>query len=154
MHFKKESLPTVAEGIVEYMKKTTLGGHASVLALSGDLGAGKTALVQHIAKALGVEQIPPSPTFVIMRSYKTTDEAFIKLVHIDAYRIETSDELRPLHLDAEFNTERVLVCVEWPEKIPTAIPDGALKITLTTVSENERELESSPELEETLQKLL
>lgn len=154
MHFKKESLGKIAEGIVAHMRKTALSGHASVLALSGDLGAGKTALVQHIAQVLGVEQIPPSPTFVIMRSYKATNEIFKKLVHIDAYRIETDDELRPLHLDAEFNMEGALVCVEWPEKIATVLPESALKITLTTVSENERELKTAPELEEALQKLL
>ena len=130
------------------------GSGASVIALSGDLGAGKTALVQHIAQALGVTQIPPSPTFVIMRSYETKDEVFKRLVHIDAYRIEGTDELPPLHLDAEFSDADSLVCVEWPEKIATAIPQGALQITLVSISENERELKTFPELEGALQKLV
>lgn len=154
MHFKKESLGKIAEGIVSYMKTCERKAGATVIALSGDLGAGKTALTQHIARVLGVAQIPPSPTFVIMRSYETTDTTFTKLVHIDAYRIETEDELRPLHLDAEFGNEGALVCIEWPEKIASAIPEGALHITLTTVNENERELKTEQKLQEALQKLV
>ena len=154
MRFKKESLRKMAEGIVSYMKINKTGSGASVIALSGDLGAGKTALVQHIAQVLGVEQTPPSPTFVIMRSYETGDEVFKKLVHIDAYRIEGTDELPPLHLDAEFGEAESLVCVEWPEKIATAMSQGALQITLVSVSENERELKTVLGLEEALQKLI
>lgn len=154
MYFKKESLGAIAEGIVAYLKERGLDSEAVILALSGDLGAGKTALVQHIAGALGVTQTPPSPTFVIMRSYETADQIFKTLVHIDAYRIEEVSELRPLHLDSVFKMKNTLVCIEWPEKIKEALPKGVLQITLMSVSENERELKTEREFEKTLQKLV
>ena len=139
MRFHKDELPKVAAELLA-AAKNNVGSGATVIALSGDLGAGKTTLVQHLAKELGVSTIPPSPTFVIMRSYETTDAVFTKLVHIDAYRIETEEELRPLHLERVFEAQNTLVCIEWPEKLGKAIPPSALQIGLISQAENEREL--------------
>lgn len=151
MQCTKESLPRVAEAVVMYAKAHASKEGATIIALSGDLGAGKTTLVQHIARALGVEQTLPSPTFVIMRGYETSDPVFKRVVHIDAYRIESTDELRPLHLDSAYADTKSLVCIEWPEKLGETLPKRAIKITLTTVSENERNFETNKELQRALQ---
>ncbi len=153
MRFNKDDLPQIASGLLSIAKNTSRDG-AVVLALSGDLGAGKTTLVQEIARKLGVAQIPSSPTFVIMRSYETTDAAFKKLVHIDAYRIEAEDELRPLHLTQVFSEANTLVCIEWSEKLGNGLPKGAIHITLISQGENERELQAPQYVERALQKVL
>lgn len=104
---------------------------ASVFALSGDLGAGKTAFTKELAVLLGIPQDITSPTFVIMKSYAIPSHPFFKtLVHIDAYRIESDDEMRVLGLGAILSEPTNLVCIEWPEKIQMLIPQDALTITI------------------------
>ncbi len=154
MRVHKQMLGAVAEGLIAYLETCAPREGATILALSGDLGAGKTALVQQIANVLSVSQIPPSPTFVIMRSYETSHPIFRKLVHIDAYRLESDTELKPLHLDKEFATHGALVCIEWPEKLAGALPERAIQINLISVGENERELTGSSDLESALQKYI
>lgn len=105
---------------------------AQVLALSGDLGAGKTAFTKELAVLLGIKEDITSPTFVIMKSYPIPTHPFFKtLVHIDAYRIEDIDEMRVLGLKEILSDESNLVCIEWPEKIRTLIPEDALSITIS-----------------------
>lgn len=95
---------------------------AVVVALSGELGAGKTTLTQAIARELGVSVVVQSPTFVISKYYDTTDERFDHLVHIDAYRIEKESELIPLRWESLLKQPRTVVIVEWPERIAAALP--------------------------------
>ena len=140
MRITKDELPAFAEKLLSCIKHNSNKNGATVLALSGDLGAGKTSLVQALAKALGVGVVPPSPTFVIMRSYETKDPIFTTLTHIDAYRFESIEELRPLHLDHVFSKQNGLVCVEWPEKLGDAIPKEAFRMGLIPIGENEREV--------------
>ena len=109
-------------------KKST----AQVLALSGDLGAGKTAFTKELASLFGIMHDITSPTFVIMKSYPIPTHPFFKtLVHIDAYRIEDIDEMRVLGLAEILNEPTNLVCIEWPEKIQALIPEDALTITMS-----------------------
>jgi tRNA threonylcarbamoyladenosine biosynthesis protein TsaE len=88
-----------------------------VITLSGDLGAGKTTLVQSIARELGVNQMVTSPTFVIMNIYPCNHPDFDMLIHIDAYRLEgeSSDHIRALGIIPYLTQPRALVCIEWPE---------------------------------------
>ena len=115
-------------------KKATLSG-AVVVALSGDLGAGKTTLVQFLAKSLGVTDVVTSPTFTIMKGYETKDTAFNRLVHMDAYRIESLDELRPLHVAEIFSADKTLFCIEWAEKIAAALPADIVTLDIKTSGE-------------------
>lgn len=103
---------------------------ASVIALHGDLGAGKTALVKRIAEELGVEEEVTSPTFLIMRRYDTEDERFRSLVHIDAYRIEAPEEMLPLRFSEVLAAPQSLVCVEWPERIAALLPEEAQRVMI------------------------
>lgn len=98
---------------------------ATVIALKGDLGAGKTTLVQSIGTLLGIVEPMVSPTFVVARFYPTTSTQWNTLVHIDAYRIEHSDELKFLGFETMIKTPQTLVIIEWPEHIESAIPQSA-----------------------------
>ncbi|PJC56029.1 tRNA (adenosine(37)-N6)-threonylcarbamoyltransferase complex ATPase subunit type 1 TsaE [Candidatus Kaiserbacteria bacterium CG_4_9_14_0_2_um_filter_41_32] len=103
---------------------------AVVLALSGDLGAGKTTLVQTIARDLGVIEVVTSPTFVIMKQYETSDKYFSKLIHIDAYRIEDVTEMKPLGFENLLKQANTLICIEWAERIKPLLPKDTLTLEL------------------------
>ena len=106
----------------------------SVIALSGDLGAGKTTFTQGLAKGLEIQKMVSSPTFTIMKMYNGR----LKLTHIDAYRLEG------LHQDLGFEeligTQGVCV-IEWPEYIKELLPQDYLEITLTRLDEDDRLIE-------------
>ena len=105
---------------------------AMVVALTGDLGVGKTAFTKELAKILGVSHEVTSPTFVIMKSYPISTHPFFKtLTHIDAYRIESEDEIRVLGFAELLKDPTQLICIEWPEKIQNNIPSDALTISFT-----------------------
>ncbi len=105
---------------------------AQVLALSGDLGAGKTAFTKELASLLRIPNEITSPTFVIMKSYPIPTHPFFKtLVHIDAYRIESDDEMRVLGLAEILREPSNLVCIEWPEKIQNLIPEDSYTISIS-----------------------
>ena len=134
---KKEDLEEFAREIVDMLKPTQADG-AVVLALSGDLGAGKTTFVQSLGRTLGITESITSPTFTIMKGYETTDDVFTHLVHMDAYRIESAEELRPLRFTDILQTPHTLVCVEWAELIKEALPSGTPHLILSVKDETTR----------------
>jgi tRNA threonylcarbamoyl adenosine modification protein YjeE len=101
--------------------------HATVVGLSGHLGAGKTAFVKCVAKELGIKEDVTSPTFVIMKSYNIDpvsvskrfgrDFPWKKLVHIDAYRLEKGEELKAVDFENIVSDAGNLILVEWPEQV-------------------------------------
>ncbi len=112
---KKEDLAKIAEWLLkEIMSKVKEKGY--FVALFGDLGAGKTAFVKEVAKILGVEEEIISPTFILKKEYKVDLLEIEKLVHVDAYRFESKKEGNVLRLEDD-KEEKVLVFIEWPEKI-------------------------------------
>ena len=141
-----DHLEKLAKAILTYAKENKSSEHASIIALAGDLGAGKTTLVQHLARALGVTEPVVSPTFVLMKRYMTTHPVFTSLVHIDAYRIESEKELAPLHLKRVFADPNALVCIEWPERLGGALPKDTVSVTLTPEGEHQREVSINPDL--------
>jgi len=97
----------------------------SIIALVGDLGAGKTVLVKGIAKGLGVEEEPNSPTFVIMNSY----EGRIPLYHFDLYRLSDEEELLGIGYDEYFFGDGV-AAVEWADRVQDIFPEHTIKIEI------------------------
>jgi len=97
----------------------------STLALHGDLGSGKTTFVQGLARGLGVHEPVTSPTFNIFTLHRGTRT----LVHLDAYRLETTKEIDDLLLE-DFLITPWCLAIEWPEKIATWIPPDALHLDL------------------------
>ncbi len=90
-----------------------------VVALHGELGAGKTRFVRGVARGMGIDPDGvSSPTFVLMNEY---DGAFLPLVHADAYRLRGADELESTGWDVAADG-RAVVVVEWAERIESALP--------------------------------
>ena len=114
---------------------------ATVVALEGDLGTGKTTFTQAVGELIGVEDRMQSPTFIIEKIYKIDWRGFENLIHIDAYRIEEEKEL--LHLGwAELVAEKEnLIFIEWPENVLGILPKDAKKINFKFIDENSREIE-------------
>lgn len=141
-----ERLTDVVRKVVTYVSNRTEA--SVVLGLSGDLGAGKTTFVQLLAKEFGVEEQVVSPTYTIMKTYTTNNSTFASLVHIDAYRIETTEEMRVIGFQQLLKQEKTLVCIEWPEHIQALLPQKTIHLTFTfdgiserivTLSEYEKE---------------
>jgi len=90
-----------------------------IIALQGDLGAGKTTLTKFLAKELGVKKHITSPTFVLMKVYPINKPSLsiTKLVHVDCYRLEDPQELFYLGIEEYLNHEGRLVVIEWADKI-------------------------------------
>ena len=110
---------------------------ATVLALRGELGAGKTTFTQGFARGLGIKRRMMSPTFIIMRRFKIPARQFKNLYHIDAYRLKSSDAQSALGLENVFADPTAIVLVEWPERLK--LPKGVQKIMFRHgKKENER----------------
>jgi tRNA threonylcarbamoyladenosine biosynthesis protein TsaE len=126
---------------------------ATIVTLSGELGAGKTTFTQGLAAALGVKEPVTSPTFVIEKIYGLDNQVFERLIHIDAYRLKGAEELKVLGFDELLADEGSLVLIEWPEKILAAVPESATRIRfdidgdarIITINAQETNSESSSE---------
>lgn len=114
---------------------------ATVLALRGDLGSGKTTFTQFLAKELGVKNYVTSPTFVIEKKYKCVEGAkFETLIHIDCYRLNSSEEMLNLGWKDMVHNHRNLIIIEWPERIESILPENSVKIDFNFVTENTRSI--------------
>ncbi|MEY2665471.1 MAG: ADP-binding protein [Candidatus Parcubacteria bacterium] len=134
---KKEDIDVfVGEILVLLQKEATAG--ATILALHGDLGAGKTTLTQALGRRLGVTESIVSPTFTIMKGYETTSDTFTHLIHMDAYRIDDTAELGPLRFLDILAAPQTLFVIEWAEKIVDALPPHILNLSLAVASETTR----------------
>ncbi|HUY05587.1 MAG TPA: tRNA (adenosine(37)-N6)-threonylcarbamoyltransferase complex ATPase subunit type 1 TsaE [Candidatus Paceibacterota bacterium] len=113
---------------------------ATLVALSGELGAGKTAFTKAVAAALGVGETVTSPTFVLEKIYLLGGEAlpFAKLVHIDAYRLESGEDLASLGFDELMRDRGNLVVLEWPEKVSDELPPPAVRISIVAQPDGSR----------------
>jgi tRNA threonylcarbamoyladenosine biosynthesis protein TsaE len=116
-----------------------LEGGATVVGLYGNLGAGKTAFTQAVARELGITEPTTSPTFVIEKLYETNHSIFKRLIHIDAYRLEAGRELQALDFEKLVENKNNLILIEWPENVREILPENHLKIQCTFVDETTRE---------------
>ena len=113
---------------------------ATVVTLSGDLGAGKTAFTKALARSFGIEEEVTSPTFVIEKIYALPRGAFQRLIHIDAYRLNGAHDLDVLGWRELLQESGNLILLEWPEKVEEAIPADALRISLEYIDEHTRKV--------------
>ncbi len=104
-------------------EKLTAG---SIVALTGDLGTGKTTLTKAIAAGLGVTDVITSPTFNIVKQY---DSGRLPLYHFDVYRIGDVDEMYEIGYEEYFFGDGVCV-IEWADLIEEIIPDDAVRIEI------------------------
>ncbi|HET8613488.1 MAG TPA: tRNA (adenosine(37)-N6)-threonylcarbamoyltransferase complex ATPase subunit type 1 TsaE [Sphingomonas sp.] len=96
-----------------------------VVALEGDLGAGKTSFARGLLAALGLAEEAPSPTFAIVQPY-APPEVRLPVAHVDLYRIENAEEAEELGLDEWLESGALLI--EWPERLGAALWHHALRL--------------------------
>ena len=110
----------------------------SFVALYGDLGAGKTALVRGMGAQAGTAEVR-SPTFTIVHEYETTT----RLIHFDAYRLSDAEELFAIGFD-EYLAQDAVIVLEWAERVPEALPRERLELRLAGSGEDPREIALIP----------
>lgn len=140
-----KSLEDTAAFAKDVLKSIQKGPEATILCLSGDLGSGKTAFVKEFGAILGIPKDSiTSPTFVIEKIYQLTtgnkNQSFTHLIHIDAYRLENERELETLGWKEIATDPKNLILIEWPEMVPTIIPQDAKHITFEFINETTREI--------------
>ncbi|MBK9247237.1 MAG: tRNA (adenosine(37)-N6)-threonylcarbamoyltransferase complex ATPase subunit type 1 TsaE [Ignavibacteria bacterium] len=112
-----------------------------VVALFGDLGAGKTEFVKGVCDYFGVEDIVSSPTFTIMNQYFGTDSDGVEITiyHVDLYRINSIKELEEIGFDECMFSHNAIKLVEWPEKAGDMLPKVYWTVTISFEGEGENE---------------
>jgi len=110
-----------------------------VVGLAGDLGAGKTRLVQGAAAALGVDDPVLSPTFMLLREY----DGDLPVHHVDAYRLAGPVELEDLGLDEVLAADAVAF-VEWADRVAAVLPESWLELVLHIRDDDTREVDVRP----------
>ncbi len=152
--FTQKEIQKVAKEILKKIPAANYSDKATVVALSGDLGAGKTTLTQAIARELGITENIISPTFVLMKSYALSNEARLndkvgqakklmkltQLIHLDAYRLDSAEELLKLGWNDLIADPKNLILIEWPERVEKIIPKDAIWIELSHKDEHTREI--------------
>ncbi|MEI8104045.1 MAG: tRNA (adenosine(37)-N6)-threonylcarbamoyltransferase complex ATPase subunit type 1 TsaE [Candidatus Moraniibacteriota bacterium] len=122
-----------------------LAGHlrgGMVIALCGDLGAGKTTLTQGILEALRVEPPYPSPTFILMHQYDVAgheDQHIKRVYHIDAYRVDAKD-LQVVGWEEWCADAEGVMIVEWPERVADILPSDVVWIDLSVIPDGGRQM--------------
>ncbi|MDO9399510.1 MAG: tRNA (adenosine(37)-N6)-threonylcarbamoyltransferase complex ATPase subunit type 1 TsaE [bacterium] len=114
---------TAEETLVLAKKFTKELKGGEVIGLIGNLGAGKTLFTKGIATELGIKKNITSPTFVLMKIYQVNEHKQIKfLVHIDAYRIKSANDLTAIGANEYFNQPDTITIIEWADKIKKILP--------------------------------
>ncbi len=116
----------------------------NIWAFYGEMGAGKTTLIKAIARRLNIEDNVHSPTFSIVNEYasatqKSNNFLYDIVYHFDFYRIKNEIEVMDIGVDEYFDSKQ-LCLIEWPQKIPSLLPERHLKIEIYTITQTSREL--------------
>lgn len=128
----EEQLREVAEALLAALDGRT------VVALRGEMGAGKTTLIRSVSECLGVEDQVTSPTFALVNQYESDKGE--RLFHFDFYRIEDEREAFDLGYEEYFYSGD-LCFVEWPEKIEGLLPEEVMEVRITVDGPTERTFE-------------
>ncbi len=138
----------IAADLARKIIKTKKG---AIIALEGELGAGKTVFVKGFAKALGVKSKIKSPTFVLMKKYQVSGRGEgsrakpgisvgINLYHLDCYRVGDYENLKIPELKEIIEDSKNIVLIEWAERIRKILPKKFISVHIDHVSENERKI--------------
>lgn len=129
-----EETAAIAASLAARMK----GGE--VLALIGDLGAGKTTFAQAFAAALGVEERVQSPTFIFMHEHRLAREGGPRyFVHADAYRGGVP-ELRNIGIEEYFGRPDAVVLIEWADRVEAMLPPKTMTVRLAHLGGDRRSI--------------
>lgn len=129
---------TISVGIA--LGKKCTGGE--IFSLSGNLGSGKTILSKGIARGLGIKKHITSPTFIILNIYKTKSypKKIKKLIHIDAYRLESKKDLENIGFFDFIKEKDNIIIIEWGEKIKKYLPIRTKKIKLLSLKNGNKKI--------------
>jgi tRNA threonylcarbamoyladenosine biosynthesis protein TsaE len=117
-----------------------LAANARVIAFHGNMGSGKTTLIHALCDARNVKDVVGSPTFSIINEYYFVENGGEKKIfHIDLYRVRDEQEAIQAGVEDSLNSDHICL-VEWPEKIPTLLPEDCLHVYIKTVSTDIRKL--------------
>ncbi|MDQ3076999.1 MAG: tRNA (adenosine(37)-N6)-threonylcarbamoyltransferase complex ATPase subunit type 1 TsaE [bacterium] len=133
-----DDLKKIAHAFIDTL--TPLEQGATIIALKGNLGAGKTTFTQHVARYLEVEETVTSPTFVLEKIYRLSHKKFDFLIHIDAYRLESARELEVLGWREIIENPKNLIMLEWPERVQEILPENIHIVSFTFIDETTREI--------------
>jgi len=131
-------LPDFARDFVNGLPQS-VGEHAYVVGLSGELGAGKTAFVQEVAKALGVRAVVASPTYILASRYPIEHGPFRNLIHLDAYRL-SPQEKDTFGWANYIQDPSNLVLAEWPQQLPGGTPKDMRVLEFTVTGKDVRDI--------------
>lgn len=109
----------------------------TVIALTGELGGGKTTFTQGFIKALGITKPVLSPTFVLMRQYKKKD---LHVYHLDLYRLTSTAEIKDLGISDMLRDKQGITIIEWAERAKGLLPKELIKINFKTTGPEAREI--------------
>ena len=107
-------MENIYEEFIKKLKSITNKDKATVVYLQGDLGSGKTTFTKNLCKQLDLNIDITSPTFTILKSYEFPIENFKKLIHIDAYRLESYKDLQKIRIEEYLEDKENLIFIEWP----------------------------------------
>lgn len=136
----KETEKVAQEFVKGQLGNSVTKSDALVVVMYGDLGSGKTTFVKAVAKIFGLEKTVTSPTFVIEKIYKLNNQKFEHLIHIDAYRLKSGEELKALGWEEISKNPKNIIFVEWPENVKDILPEDKQEIHFKFIDENTREI--------------
>jgi len=113
---------------------------ATILALKGDLGGGKTTFLKGVAKGLGIKEKILSPTFIILRKFQIPNSKFQRFYHLDCYRTEKPKEILNLGFKEILENPKNIVAIEWADRIEKILPKKVLQINFKFLGKKEREI--------------
>ncbi|MBI4035449.1 tRNA (adenosine(37)-N6)-threonylcarbamoyltransferase complex ATPase subunit type 1 TsaE [Candidatus Daviesbacteria bacterium] len=123
----------------QFAKKMAKKFSSGVIALTGELGAGKTIFVQGFAQGLGVKEKIISPTFVLIRQHKIPNTKKI-LFHVDLYRLDIDQDIKQIGLSEILSDRENIILIEWAEKIKNLLPKKTLFINIEKITKNQRKI--------------
>lgn len=128
-----DSLPAAARQFIADM------GDRTVVALHGEMGAGKTTFINALCRELGVESDPTaSPTFALVNEYRSDTTAEL-IYHFDLYRLESLDEAIDMGIE-DYLDCGALCLIEWPDVVDPMLPDDTIDLTITVNPDGSRTL--------------
>ena len=142
--FNKKETKDISKKLLDKILKIK-NKKARVVAMSGDLGSGKTTITKEIGKLLEIKENIISPTFVIMKIYKINSSKykfhFKQLIHIDAYRLDSHKELLKIGWEELVGDKDNLIIIEWPEKVEGCMNKDAYWVKLGHIDDETRVFE-------------
>ncbi|MFH1611901.1 MAG: tRNA (adenosine(37)-N6)-threonylcarbamoyltransferase complex ATPase subunit type 1 TsaE [bacterium] len=114
--------------------------YATVVALQGELGGGKTTFVQGMVEGLRIKEQITSPTFVILKRYDIDNKDYNYFYHIDCYRLNSEQDILDLDFKNIVSNSKNIIAIEWAEKVKSILPDNTIWINFKYIDKNKREI--------------